>query len=147
MPTWLTMANCIFLRLLVARQWLQLIFLAGILRFIVCILGSSGALLGEFRLELIQIIPGCILFLVFLLLLVGVAITHVDHSCYLRLYSLNTNRIEMIISGLGSKEEGSSKSATSLGLKDKRERLLKIEQKLEAITVHKQNMVRDQTEE
>lgn len=53
----------------------------------------------------------------------------------------------MMISGFGSKEEGSSKSATSLALKDKRERLLKIEQKLEAITVHKQNMARDQTEE
>lgn len=45
------------------------------------------------------------------------------------------------------KEDLNSKSAASLTLKDKRERLLKIEQKLEAITVHKQNQVRDQTEE
>jgi hypothetical protein len=50
-------------------------------------------------------------------------------------------------SALGMKEDPNSKSATSLTLKDKRDRLLKIEQKLEAITVHKQNQVRDQTEE
>ena len=51
-----------------------------------------------------------------------------------------------MVSGLSSKEESNSNSATSLALRDKRERLLKIEQKLEAITVHKQNMARDQTE-
>ncbi len=50
-------------------------------------------------------------------------------------------------SSMGMKEDLNSKSAASLTLKDKRERLLKIEQKLEAITVHKQNQVRDQTEE
>lgn len=48
---------------------------------------------------------------------------------------------------LGLQEDSHTRSAASLALREKRDRLLKIEQKLEAITVHKQNQARDQTEE
>lgn len=53
----------------------------------------------------------------------------------------------MMSNVLDLQEGNLAKTPSSLTLKEKRDRLLKIEQKLEAITVHKQNQVRDQTEE
>jgi uncharacterized membrane protein YukC len=53
----------------------------------------------------------------------------------------------MSINLFGKHESNVAANNNTLSAKEKRERLLKIEQKLEAITIHKQNQVKDETEE
>lgn len=53
----------------------------------------------------------------------------------------------MLSKGVESSKSSLSNASSTLSLQEKRNRLLKIEQKLEAITAHKQNQAREESEE